>query len=112
MRALTADDLGVLLSFFVVLLIFFSVDIHLRRARHAASATPPTTGMRFFALLSAAGALVSAVALLLSWIALFLPEDSALIDVTFVFVPGSLAILCAVVLCIEVVARRALTLKD
>lgn len=108
MRDLDAADLGVLLSFFVVLLIFFSVDFHISR-RHKEKVT---AGTRFFAIVSAVGGAVTAVALVLTWVALFLPTNMQAADVPLVFVPGSIAIACGAILSIEVVLKRVIQMRD
>ena len=108
MRELTPDDLGVLLSFFVVLLIFFSVDFHIVRKRGEKATRPD----RIFAIISAVGGVLSALALLLTWVAMFLPDNVRSDDVPMVFIPGTISIVCAAVLSLEVVAHRVRRMKD
>ncbi len=102
MRELDPNDLGLLLSVFAVLLIFFGIDFRVsRRAarKHQRSAL-------FFAALSLLGEGATAVALVLTWVSLFLPPEAESIDTLLVFVPGSIAMLCAVVLTVETVVGR------
>jgi uncharacterized membrane protein YjjP (DUF1212 family) len=101
-RELTSGDLGVLLSVFVLLLIAFGVDFHVSRkqaARHH-------TRVLAFTVISLIGEAATAIALLLTWVALWSPAAWEHIDNLLVFVPGSVAMLCAVTLTIETVAGR------
>src|SRR5690606_27340355 len=101
-RELTSDDLGLLLSVFVLLLIAFGVDFHVSRRqaeRHHAR-------LLVFSLASLVGELSTAIALILTWTALWSPTAWERIDNLLVFIPGSLAVLCAVMLTIETVANR------
>lgn len=94
MRDLTADDLGVLLSVFAVLLLAFGIDFHVSRRglrAHQGRAL-------FFGIVSLIGEVSTALALLLTWVALWSPAAWELIDDLLVFVPGSLAMLSAVIL--------------
>lgn len=106
MRELDSADLGILLSVFAVLLIFFGIDFRLSRSdttRHRRRALA-------FAGISLLGNATTALALVLTWVAMFLPPDAEQIDTWLVFVPGSIAALCAVVLTGEVAVSRALRL--
>lgn len=106
MRELDALDLGVLLSVFAVLLIFFGIDFRVSRRsahRHRERAL-------LFTGVSLLGEVATVVALILTWVALFLPPEAEGIDTVLVFVPGSIAILCAVVLTVESVTARTLGL--
>jgi hypothetical protein len=101
-RELTSGDLGLLLSVFVLLLIAFGVDFHISRKqaeRHHARAL-------VFTLTSLIGEATTAIALILTWVALWSPAAWERIDNLLVFVPGSIAILCAVTLTIETVVGR------
>ncbi len=94
MRELTADDLGLLLSVFAVLLIAFGIDFHLsRRAaqRHRGRAL-------FFGVVSVVGESMTAIALVLTWVSLWSPAAWERIDDLLVFVPGSIAVVCAMIL--------------
>jgi small-conductance mechanosensitive channel len=107
MRDLDPNDLGLLLSVFAVLLIFFGIDFHISRtdaARHRRRAV-------LFAVISVIGEATAALALVLTWVAIFLPLEAQSIDTLLVFVPGSIAMLCAVVLTGEVVTMRLLALS-
>lgn len=102
MRELTPDDLGILLSVFAVLLIAFGIDFRMSRRsalRHHRRAVA-------FAIVSVTGELMTAIALVLTWVALWSPEAWERIDNLLVFVPGSIAIVCAVILTIETVTVR------
>lgn len=107
MRDLDPMDLGVLLSVFAVLLLFFGVDFRIsrgagRRYRRRAVA---------FVSLSLLGEAATAIALVLTWVSLFLPAAAEHIDTLLVFVPGSIAIGCAVVLTVESVVSRLIALR-
>lgn len=103
MRELTSDDLGLLLSVFAVLLIAFGVDFHFSRksSRHHYRTA------LVFAVVSLTGELATAVVLVLTWLALWSPAAWERIDDLLVFVPGSIAVLCAVTLTIETVTDHA-----
>ncbi|MFT3715558.1 MAG: hypothetical protein QM774_06315 [Gordonia sp. (in: high G+C Gram-positive bacteria)] len=101
MRDLTSDDLGNLMALFAVLLLAFAANFQLSRKvvrRH-----------RRTALFSV---IVTVIALLLTWVAIWSPSAWEQIDDMLVLVPGSLAILCAVVLTVESVIGRALTIIE
>ncbi|MBX6750747.1 MAG: hypothetical protein IRY85_13930 [Micromonosporaceae bacterium] len=102
MRELTSGDLGLLLSVFVLLLIAFGVDFHVSRKqaeRHHARAF-------IFTVMSLVGEASTAIALVLTWTALWSPAAWERIDNLLVFIPGSIAVLCAVTLTIEALAGR------
>lgn len=106
MRELTSGDLGLLLSVFVLLLIAFGVDFHVSRKqaeRHHARAL-------VFTVTSLVGEASTAIALVLTWVALWSPAAWERIDNLLVFIPGSIAVLCAVTLTIEAVAGRVVGL--
>lgn len=102
MRDLTPDDLGVLLSVFVLLLIFFGIDFRMSRS----DATRHKKRALVYAVICLIGEVFTALALILTWVALFLPNSAEWIDTLLVFVPGSVAMVCAVILTGEVVASR------
>lgn len=94
MRELTADQLAMLLSVFAVLLIAFGIDFQLSRraaARHR-------RGAIIFSTVSLVGEAMTAVALVLTWIAVWSPAAWARINDLLVFIPGTLAVLCAVII--------------
>lgn len=102
MRTLTADDIGLLLSLFAVLLLAFAANFHFSRKavrRHRKAAIS-------FVILTFVGELSTVVALMLTWVALWSPAAWDRIDDLLVFVPGTLSILCAVLLTIESVGSR------
>lgn len=102
MRELTADDLGVLLGLFAILLIAFAIDFRfsLRAARRHRRSTLLFGGV---ALL---GETMTALALVLTWVALWSPVAWERIDNLLVFVPGSIAIGCAVFLTVDKIVAR------
>lgn len=106
MRELTNDDLGLLLSVFVLLLIAFGVDFHVSRRK----AEHHHTRLLVFSVASMVGELSTAVALILTWTALWSPTAWEHIDNLMVFVPGSIAVFCAVALTFETVATRTVQL--
>ncbi|QKT09184.1 hypothetical protein HUN08_11070 [Gordonia sp. X0973] len=102
MRELDANDLGGLLSLYAVLLLAFAANFHLspkavRRNRRAAMV---------FAIANFIGEASTVIALLLTWVALWSPGAWEKIDNLLVFIPGSLAIGCAVFLTFESVWAR------
>ena len=102
MRELSSADLGMLLSLFAVLLISFGIDFRVSRKaaqRHHRRAV-------VFAVVSLVGELATSVALVLTWVALWSPKAWEQIDDLLVLVPGSIAVLCAVVLTVETIAGR------
>lgn len=56
--------------------------------------------------LGSAGRIATALALALGWADLFLPDESSLIHVAFVAVPGSVGVLCAIALGLEMLWQR------
>lgn len=102
MRELTTDDLGLLLSVFAVLLVAFGIDFHFSTkdpARHRRARW-------FFGIVTLVGEVMTAVTLVLTWVALWSPAAWAAIDNMLVFIPGSIALLCAVVLTVDKIAAR------
>ncbi|WP_201761385.1 MULTISPECIES: hypothetical protein [unclassified Nonomuraea] len=85
-----------LISFLAVLLIFFSIDV---RSRETAASDP--WHVQVFGWTSRLGGISTALALALGWVDLFLPDENSPIHVAFVAVPGSVAVLCAIVLGLE-----------
>lgn len=104
MRILTADDLGLLLSLFAVLLLAFGANFHFSRkaVRRHRTAALAFVGLTF------AGELSTVIALMLTWVALWSPSAWDRIDDLLVFVPGTVSITCAVLLTIESVGSRIL----
>lgn len=103
MRELNTDDLGLLLSLFAVLLLAFAANFHFSRKavrRHRKAAIT-------FVVLNFVGELSTVIAMMLTWVALWSPVAWERIDDLLVFIPGSIAIVCAVVLTIESVYARA-----
>lgn len=96
LRHMPTGEMVSLISFIAVLLIFFSIDI---RSRELEAADP--WHARLFHWTSRAGGISSALALTLGWVDLFLPDEGSPIHVAFVAVPGSIAVLCAVTLGLE-----------
>lgn len=108
MRELDPADLGILLSVFAVVLIFFGIDFRVSRK----DATRHKRRALTFAIISVIGEATAALALILTWVALFLPPEAERIDTWLVFIPGSIAMVCAVVLTGEVVAGRVAKLAQ
>ena len=102
MRELTTDDLGLLLSVFAVLLIAFAIDFRFSTR----SARRHRRSVLFFGVVALIGELMTALALVLTWVALWSPAAWEAIDDLLVFVPGSIAILCAVILTIDKIVAR------
>lgn len=102
MSELTTADLGLLLSVFAVLLIAFAIDFHF--------STRPTTRHRrsrwVFGIVTLVGELMTALALVLTWVAMWSPAACEAIDDLLVFIPGSIAIACAVILTVEKIIAR------
>ncbi len=90
-----------LISFLAVLLVFFSIDV---RSRDSDASKP--WHAHLFEWASRIGGVATAVALTLGWVDLFLPDESSPIHVMFVAAPGSLAVLCAIVLGLEMLWQR------
>lgn len=108
MRDLDPNDLGLLLSVFAVLLIFFGIDFRISRS----DATRHRRRALTFAVVSVIGEASAAVALVLTWVAMFLPVEARFIDTLLVFIPGTVAVICAVLLTGEVVTTRVLGLRQ
>ncbi len=85
-----------LISFLAILLIFFSIDIKSRDLEP----TDPWHA-RLFEWTSRIGGVSAALSLTLGWIDLFLPDEDEHIHVAMVAIPGSVAILAAIVLGLE-----------
>ena len=102
MRELTTDDLGLLLSVFAVLLIAFGIDFHFSTK----SVAKHRRATWFFGLVTLVGELMTALALVLTWVALWSPAAWDAIDNLLVFIPGSIAIVCAVILTVDKIAAR------
>lgn len=97
MRLLEVLDFAALLSFFALLLLAFGFDFHLSRSvvrRHKGRA-------KFFVGISILGEIAAATGMGLTWFALFLDEPSQKVDGLLVFVPGTIACLCIILLTIE-----------
>lgn len=102
MRELTTDDLGVLLGLFAILLVAFAIDFRfsVRAARrHRRS-------VLLFGTVALIGEMATALALVLSWVALWSPTAWERIDNMLVFVPGSISIACAVFLTVDKIVGR------
>lgn len=104
MRTLSTDDLGLLLSVFALLLVSFAIDFQVAKstiARHRRRAV-------FFASVAVVGEFTTALAFVLSWVALWSPVAWEKIDDLLVFIPGSSAVLCAVILTAEKTLARVI----
>ncbi|WP_067799720.1 hypothetical protein [Actinomadura formosensis] len=101
MRQMPSSDMVSLISFLAVLLIFFSIDV---RSRASASSKP--WHAHLFEWASRIGGIATALALALGWADLFLPDQSSPIHVAFVAAPGSVGVLCAIALGLEMLWQR------
>ncbi|MPV48967.1 MULTISPECIES: hypothetical protein [unclassified Pseudactinotalea] len=99
MRHMPSSELVSLISFLAVLLIFFSIDIRSRTPGDQWHA-------RLFEYSSRIGGISTAAALTLGWVDMFLPDDSERIHVALVAIPGSLGVLCAIILGVEMLFLR------
>jgi len=95
MRSMPSAEMVSLISFFAVLLVFFSIDVRSRPN------DPQAWHGRLFSWTSRVGGVCTALALTLGWIDLFLPDESSPIHVAFVAVPGFVAVGCAILLGLE-----------
>lgn len=102
MRELTTDDLGLLLSVFAVLLVAFGIDFHFS----VKAVTRHRRSTWFFGIVTLVGELMTALALVLTWIALWSPAAWEAIDNLLVFIPGTIAIVCAVILTVDKILAR------
>jgi len=96
-----SSELVSLISFLAALLIFFSIDVRTRNAQDDAP-----WHSHLFSWASRLGGVSTALALTLGWVDLFLPDESSPIHVAFVAVPGTLGVLCAIVLGIEMLWQK------
>jgi hypothetical protein len=101
MRQMPSSDMVSLISFLAVLLIFFSIDV---RSRDSASSKP--WHAHLFEWASRIGGVATALALALGWADLFIPDQRSVIHVVFVAAPGSVGVLCAIVLGLEMLWQR------
>lgn len=85
-----------LISFLAVLLIFFSIDV---RSRDSAASRPWQAHL--FEWASRIGGVATAISLALGWVDLFLPDEDETIHVALVALPGSVGVLCAIALGLE-----------
>lgn len=101
MRQMPSAEMVDLISFLAVLLVFFSIDV---RSRDSGAAGPWQAHL--FEWASRIGGVATGLALTLGWVDLFLPDESSPIHVALVAVPGSVAVLCAIVLGLEMLWQR------
>lgn len=101
MRHMPSSEMVSLIAFLAVLLIFFSIDI---RSREPGDEDP--WHARMFEWTSRVGGLSTALALTLGWVDLFLPDEGSPIHVAMVAVPGSIGVICAVVLGLEMLWQK------
>jgi hypothetical protein len=101
MRQMPSSDMVSLISFLAVLLIFFSIDV---RSREPAVSKPWHAYV--FEWSSRIGGIATALSLTLGWVDLFLPDEGSPVHVAFVAVPGSVGVLCAIVLGLEMLWQR------
>lgn len=96
MRQMPSSELVSLISFLAVLLIFFSIDI---RSRNRAA--EDQWHERLFEWTSRIGGVSTAFALTVGWLDLFLPDEGGGFHVIFVAIPGSVGVIAAIVLGVE-----------
>ncbi|WP_069814809.1 hypothetical protein [Streptomyces sp. TP-A0874] len=101
MRQMPSADMVSLISFLAVLLIFFSIDVRSRE-----SAASKSWQASFFEWASRLGGVATALSLTLGWVDLFLPDETSPIHVAFVAAPGSVGVLCAIMLGLEMLWQR------
>ena len=101
MRQMPSSDMVSLISFLAVLLIFFSIDV-----RSRVSSSPQPWHAHFFAWASRIGGVSTALSLTLGWTDQFLPDVIRPMNTAFVAAPGSLGVLCAIVLGLEMLWQR------
>ena len=101
MRQMPSSEMVSLISFLAVLLIFFSIDV---RSRDSAPSKP--WHAHLFEWASRIGGVATALALALGWTDLFIPDQRGVIHVVFVAAPGSVGVLCAIVLGLEMLWQR------
>jgi len=101
MRPVLSNEMMNLIAFFAVLLVFFSIDV---RGREVAAGDPLRA--HFFAWTSRLGGVMTAVALALGWVDVFIPDEQPFIHVGLIAIPGSLAVLCAIALGIELLFQH------
>lgn len=101
MRDMPSSEMVSLISFLAVLLIFFTIDI---RSRESDADDP--WHKRLFEWTSRIGGVTTALALTLGWIDLFLPDEGGPIHVSWVAIPGSVGVGCAILLGVEMLWQR------
>lgn len=106
MREMTSGDLGQLLALFALLLVAFGIDFHVSRR----TAQRRRRSAVVFAVTGLVGECTTALALILTWVALWSPAAWEHIDDLLVFIPGSIAMICAVILTAEKAVGRVLTI--
>lgn len=101
LRKMPSSEMVTLISFFAVLLIFFSIDIKSR-----IRIDDERWHVQLFEWVSRIGGVSTAIALTLGWVDLFLPDEGSIIHVAFVAVPGSIGVFAAIVLGLEMLWQR------
>lgn len=96
---ISQENLGVVLSLFAVLIVSFGIDF--RFSRTAALLHPRWT--RFFLWVTVIGEVSAALALMLTWVAVWSPRTWERLDDKLVLIPGTVAIVCVLVLTIKTV---------
>ena len=100
MRGLSPDQLLAAAGLIVTLLIFFSIDAKFRFRPSARRAR------EIFHTTSIVGGISCAIAFVVIWINVFIPDDMEPINLLTYFIPSSVAIACALLLSIEVIFLR------
>lgn len=100
MQELKAEELVELASIMVTLMIFYSIDAKFRFQRKE------KTAQGLFRVVSIVGGIVTAIAALIIWVEMFLPEENKTIPVLAYFIPATIAITAALILAFEVLVLR------
>lgn len=96
MRDVLPTEMMDFLALFAVLFFFFSLDI-----RNRVVEDDDPWHQHLFSWMPRIGGVSIALAIALCWINLFAPDDNPIIHVWMVAVPGSIAVLCTIVLGLE-----------
>lgn len=102
MRDMPSSELVSLISFLVVLLLFFSIDTKARERRGDLSLKG-----RIYHWVGHTGGIATGLALIVAWIDLWLHDDDPTIHVSYIAIPGSIGVLCAVLVGLEMLLERA-----
>lgn len=96
MRILAAEEMIGFISFLAVLLVFFSIDIRSRDTDR------DLWHELVFEYTSRIGGVAAAVALATGWVSVFAESPTGVVHLVLLAIPGSLSVLCAILLGIEI----------